>query len=589
MRASQPIILENSAVRLEISPDSSLRALIDRMTGKDYNAGDPLIPMMQLTAPGVSVSVVTCRREGRSFRAQFAPAGITALFDLTLFPEYFHWKLTELTPSSGVASIQVFRALLKLTENCGEILNVAWNPEFAVCALAISRGVRAEFRRNAYAGPALNLYRETGLVGSEWAIVACPRSRLEQVIGQVADRHGLPNPKIDGLRAKDAPFNQRSYFFTDMTEANHAVILEACRTAGMRLVLPNIYPQFYGRVGHYHLRADTYPGGESAYAGIVGKFRDAGIGVGMHAYLPLVDHLDPYACPQLHPDLVRANAFVLARDLGERDDQVVTERPPLGMMQGGSLLIDEERVDFGWVNWQLPCGFGGAQRGSYGTRAAGHKAGTLVYLLGTHAGCLQVSMQGQVVERIAARVAEFVNRFGLDMIYFDGNEGPVKLAQSHTPTHWYDRLAWLERICANLDRPDVVIESSDVQHRDWHLNTRGTCGDPDPTQPQAQDPLYKRRQPQFVGYADQLANLLPPTLGWSLLHGRGPGLRGLWDGVAPTTAQDIRAHLEVARQLDCPVSFEVTQQDLATNPELPRIFALLNAYESERLRRHGFL
>jgi hypothetical protein len=138
-----------------------------------------------------------------------------------------------------------------------------------------------------------------------------------------------------------------------------------------------------------------------------------------------------------------------------------------------------------------------------------------------------------------------------------------------------------------LDRQDIMIEAADTQHYEWHIQTRGTGSDPDPTQPQAENPYYKRRQPQILGYEEQIANLLPPSLGWSLLHGRGQGLRGLWEGVSPTTVHDIEVHIDVARELNCPLYFEVTDEDLRTNKDLPQIFKLIKKFETERLKQFG--
>ena len=587
INSSKLVVMENSSSRLEIGIDGYPRSFSDKSRSKDYLVKDPLIPLMRLSTTSASSTITSCSFKDGRFRADFGTTGVTAVFDVKVYQDYFHWKLIELKNDESVTSIQVFRIFVEIRENRGSILNIAWNNQFTFCALGISRGVQAELRSNLNTGLALTLYRETGMVGSEWAIIACSRRKVEKVIGQIADAHGLPNPKINGLRAKDAPFNQRSYFFTLMNEDNHETILKMCLAAGIRLILPNFWPQFAGHIGHYTFRQGSYPGGEAAYRAIVRKFREAGIGVGMHVYLPLIDHFDSYASPRLNKDLVRANAFVLAEDLDEKSTTVVTERPPVGMMQGGSLLIEDERVDFSWISWNMPFGFCGAKRGSYQTRPSAHKAGTIIYLLGTYAGRIQMNTHGNLMTEVCRNVSKFANKFGLDMIYFDANEGPVKIAQSRVSTLWYDRIAWLETIWSMLDREDIIIESSDVQHHDWHLNTRGTCGDPDPTQPQAEDPYYKRRQPQLVGYADQIANLLPPTLGWSLLHGQGPGLRGLWDGVSPTKVRDIEIHLDVARQLDCPVSFEITDQDWYSNRDMEKIFKLLKEFEIKRLKRFG--
>lgn len=587
MNESKLIVLENSSSRFEVGSDGYPRSLIDKQTGKDYLVKDPLIPMMQLSTTSASSLITKCSFSEGKFRAEFGATGVTAVFQVTSYPDYFHWKLIELVNGETVTSIQVFRVFVEIRENRGSVLNIAWNAQFACCALAISKGVNTDLRINLNAGLSLTVYRETGLVGSEWAIIACRRGRVEDVIGQVADTHGLPNPKVNGVRAKDAPFNQRSYFFTDMTEANHDFILKACQEAGIRLILPNIYPQFHDNIGHYNLRPDTYPGGVAGYDAIVKKFKTAGIGVGLHIYLPLIDHLDSYASPTLDEGLIRANAFILAEDMDENTTVIVIERSPIGMMQGGSLLIEDERVDFGWVSWDKPYGFHGARRGCYKTRTARHKAGTVVYLLGTNAGCMQMNLRSHLFTKVCKKVSELVNRLGIDFIFFDAHESPVHLAQTRVATRWCDRPLSTTTIFSMLDRQDIMIEAADTQHYEWHLQTRGTGSDPDPTQPQAENPYYKRRQPQILGYEEQIANLLPPTLGWSLLHGRGQGLRGLWEGVSPTTVHDIEVHIDVARELNCPLYFEVTDEDLRTNKNLPQIFKLIKKFETDRLKQFG--
>ena len=306
----------------------------------------------------------------------------------------------------------------------------------------------------------------------------------------------------------------------------------------------------------------------------------------MHVYFPVLDFADAYVVPAMDAGVVRANAFVLAQDLDATSPSVLTERPPLGLLNGGHLLIGDEQLDFGWVSWRKPPGFHGVVRGSHGTRATSHKAGTIVYLLGTYAGKLQLDPHSDLNAKVCDNVARFVNTFDLDLLFFDANEGPLQLqGQSQAPTAWYDRTAWHRPIWSALRRPDIIVESSDIQHYDWHLNTRSYCGDPDVSRPQADDPAYKKRTPHAYGYEDLRDNLMPPNLGWSLIHGEGPGMMGLSKTVPPTTVRDIEIHLDVARELDCPSSFEITPEDWKTNKDIGKILALLKRHETARLNR----
>lgn len=110
---------------------------------------------------------------------------------------------------------------------------------------------------------------------------------------------------------------------------------------------------------------------------------------------------------------------------------------------------------------QLPFGLFDVKRGQYGTRTSAHPKGASVRKLAAHRADAAFlpsveKSDRSLVEAIGMRLAEVVDGYGFDMIYFDGLQSVGALG----PIHYTAPL--VQRAFSRAVKRDVIVESSDM-------------------------------------------------------------------------------------------------------------------------------
>ena len=150
------------------------------------------------------------------------------------------------------------------------------------------------------------------------------------------------------------------------------------------------------------------------------------------------------------------------------------------------------------------------RRGQFGTRPAAHKAGAKLQKLAAHnadasfmASATLASQPGSLVERIGERLAEVVDTYGFDMIYFDGLQSMAVLG----PFHYTGTV--VQRAFARRVKRDVIVQTSQVLPYNWHLNTRAGQTDWAATDSRAFMDYTKADSERSTH-----VNLMPCDMGW---------------------------------------------------------------------------
>ena len=168
-------------------------------------------------------------RAGPDYRLRvgFEDTGITARAVLKLHPSHFELQAVGL---EGKGREDVTRWVFAnvpvgIRTNIGDWLNVAWDDQAAVALLAL------EERTDAAGSPVLraSTIRKLGLDAGKAALIACPRSRVLEVIHQVEKEHGLPAPTLGGQWAKTSAEVRRSWMITGLTAAREPAAFQAQR------------------------------------------------------------------------------------------------------------------------------------------------------------------------------------------------------------------------------------------------------------------------------------------------------------------------------------------------------------------------
>ena len=112
---------------------------------------------------------------------------------------------------------------------------------------------------------------------------------------------GIPSPRLGGAWNKTSPAIKRSYFFlTDFRESQFDEALAIARRGGFAMILLG-QESWCAGTGHYEIDRDRFPDGLDGLKRTIGRFHDAGFGVGLHFLGASIYPPDPYITPVPDP------------------------------------------------------------------------------------------------------------------------------------------------------------------------------------------------------------------------------------------------------------------------------------------------
>ena len=258
---------------------------------------------------------------------------------------------------------------------------------FAVCALALNLNTKVEELPGINTRPAASCYARFGF-GGRAALVGCPRASLREIIKKVvAASPELPSSPVGGPWALEAPDNQGSYIIGSLAPDQVEGWIELIHAFGFNQF------DFHGgkpfRFGDFRLDPELYPEGRATLKGMIDRFHEAGIKVGLHSYSFFIDKTCPWVTPRPDPRLAKDAVFTLAAPLDETTPDVPVKESTenmstiTGFAVSNSVIlqIEEELIEYEGVVKSAPFGFRKCRRGALGTTAAAHPCGAPVYHL----------------------------------------------------------------------------------------------------------------------------------------------------------------------------------------------------------------
>ena len=356
-----------------------------------------------------------------------------------------------------------------------------------------------------YVAPA---FLDGGVVGSKIALFACPAGKALETIGTIELAEGLPHPLLDGVWGKMDPGATCSYLIVDFGEATIDRAIEMTKRAGLSCLY---HGSPFETWGHFVLKRDLFPHGWDGFRMCVEKARQAGLRVGFHTLSNFITPNDSYVTPVPDRRLARVGASVLQSDADALQTEITVTEPDFFRQSTvlSTVVIGEELVQYGSVSAQAPWRLLDCKRGSFGTRAAAHRAGSSMGKLMDHSYHVFLT-DADLSQEVARNIAHFCNLTGARQLSFDGLEGNWSTGMGQYgrtlfTQAWYDALSPAEQ-------GRVINDASNPGHFNWHIYTRMNWGEPWGAAFRKGQTLYRFKNQLYFE-----RNLMPHMLGWFAL------------------------------------------------------------------------
>ncbi|MEI6424653.1 MAG: hypothetical protein WCP55_20725, partial [Lentisphaerota bacterium] len=450
---------------------------------------------------------------------------------------------------------------------------------FAICALALNLNTKVEELPGMNSRPAASCYARFGF-GGRAALLGCPRASLRDIIKKVMKASpDLPSSPVGGPWALDAPDNHGAYIIGTVAPEQVDGWIEMLRAFG-------IYQfDFHGgkpfRFGDFRLDPQLFPQGRATLKGMIDRFHEAGIKVGLHSYSFFINKTCPWVTPRPDPRLGKDAVFTLAAPLDEINPSVPVEESTenmstiTGFAVSNSVIlqIEDELVEYADVAKSAPYGFGRVRRGALGTTAAAHPKGAPVYHLREYYGLLVPDGDSSLLTEVAEHHAAFYNECGFDMIYLDALDGAHAIAGSEWTWHYGSKFVF--ELMKRLEKPPIM-EMSTLHHHLWYVRSRHGAWD----HPSRNAKPFINLHIEANEYVKRL--MLPVNLGWWRIQ--------KWMGVQGERSFEDEIEYLCAKALasDSSLSFfdeGGTPEKFAKSDNLQRMAKVIRNYES--IRRKG--
>ncbi|WP_234347454.1 hypothetical protein [Parabacteroides bouchesdurhonensis] len=489
------IIIENSQMRLVISPDGKARSLIHKPSGQeclDTNADLPvcaitqyrpydnenflMFPAKPRTFPSNKVE-----RIGDTLRVEFEDTYDIAYIPMHITDDYIHFTLDRIDyriedfgvkRKTEIDEFTLMQLPVRKRENFGEWLNVIWDNDVAVNLLATSPCTRIDaFQQK----EAINLYAgldfQVKLFHAGAALITTSKDRLLSCIDRLERDYNMPLG-VESRRRQEYPYSY--YELRDVTTDNIDEHIEYARKGGFKTIVI-YYVDFAESCGHYPWRKE-YPNGMKDLKEITDKIYKAGMIPGLHLHYSKVGRNDPYLLGE-EPDtrLNRVRNFTLARPADSTSTVLYIEENPEGtqMEKDRTLLqIGKELVLYTGYTSTPPYQLTGCTRGVGGSVPRNYEKGEKFGLLDVDDWPLfvRIDQNTGLQKEVSKRLGEIYAGAGFKFVYFDG-------AEDVPMPYWYNVSRSQLSVYEELNPSPLYAEGALKSHYGWHILSRGNAFD----------------------------------------------------------------------------------------------------------------
>jgi len=489
------IVLENSEMRLEITPAGVARSLLHKASGQECLAQDADVPMFSLTqyrpydnelqlaypAEVTHFSGTQVTRQGDRLIVEFALVGYEMSVELRITDAYIAFRLDKLN-YRGFTSLRVKRKTeidetlfvqlpVKDRTNRGDWLNVMWDDDVAVNLLATDPCARIQANpRQGYHLFQAGTVDEVQLEGVGAALIATATPHLMDRIARVEEDFGLPQ----GVKSRRSREYSYSYYeASSMTPEDAGRHIQYAKQCGFR-AMDVYYVAFASSAGHFPWRPE-YPRGMRDLQKVVSQIKNAGILPGIHIHYNKAHKQDAYVSPTPDPRLNLSGSFTLSENIDAAATSIPVEENPRRCTlddQRRILKIQNELITYERYTTTPPYRFENCQRGALGTQAAAYEISTRVGLLDvdTWPVFVRFTQNTSIQDEVAERLKAIYEQAGFQFVYYDG-------AEDVPPPYWYTVSRAQCIVGQRLQPQPLFAEGACKSHFSWHILTRGNAFD----------------------------------------------------------------------------------------------------------------
>ena len=597
MDAVEPVVIDNSQMRLVIGGDGTAKSLVHKPTGTECLIQGGRVPISTVTEPRpyqneIKLAYPNKKTTFRSNAVRLEGDTLTIGYELIpwettvkvkVTPDYiaFHLDAFHLTEPYGIAMTEppvsemwFLRLPVRDLGHWGDWLNVVWDDEVAVNLLATEPCANAdsdegEGFRILQAGTDVNVQ----LTGVTAALITCAKDELLDKIATVEEDYGLPH----GVASRRGDLYTASYYWTaGVTPENVGEHIEYARQGGFRL-MSIYYPAFlesrgYRLIGNYDVYRQEYPNGKADLRKMLERIKAAGITPGCHFLHSHIGRDSKYVTPIPDSRLNLLRVFTLAQPLGVDDTTVAVQQNPMHSTMAPNrkvLKIGTELISYEGYTTTPPYTFRGCVRGVDGTTVNAQPQGTLFGLLDVSefgATSVYIDQYSDLQDEVADGIAEIWDA-GFEFLYFDGSEGV-------NPPFWYHVAGAQYRVFGKLEPEPILAEGAAKTHFSWHMLTGGNAFDVFRPEKLKEETI---RHP-FREAPRMQDNFTRLNFGWL----------GYWlpdEDTIGTQPDQLEFVTSKAAAWDCPVSIQANPAVLAQHPRTADNFEVFRRWEEVRARK----
>ncbi len=341
---------------------------------------------------------------------------------------------------------------------------------------------------------------EGSIVGAAVILTRADNSdEMLQKISRIELEEGLPHPTLDGEWAKTSPHASDIYF--DFAGGDIEQQIRIVERAGANWIY---YSDPFESWGQFEVSKVKFPGGDPQFKESVDKALSHGINVGTHTLSNFVHTYDRYVTPAPDKDLLAFDPTPIKKAISATDTDIyIGEALNYAVKQTLSLVrIGDELIRFDKFDAERCC-LTGCERGACGTAAEAHDAGSIITHMADH-GYATLFPNHALQSDMAGNIGDFMARFGLRRLSFDGLEGCTYTGHGEMGTNTFVKTVF------DHAGGDLICDASTPSHYRWHALSYFNWGEPWYDSDRRGGNYNYRASNQDYFHR----NLLPGMLGW---------------------------------------------------------------------------
>lgn len=512
---------ETDSTQIVLGANGQLLRFGDRASGENLlapNQPSPLISCELVNEGLCTANALSYDAASGLLTVRLGTRGVTASVAVKARKTHVTFELQKVA-GDGVKAVQFGPFPFALPgATVGTVVGVIRGPRLAVGIQALNIHTDAGASPTAAGGDLWARARQDqgGALGAKIALFCAASADALATIGQIELAEGLPHPLLGGVWGKVSPVARRSYFITEIGEANVDELLPFLKAGGFKYVY---HPEGFQSWGHFDLKPEYFPRGDESLKAVTARLRQEDIRLGFHTLSFTITTNDPYIRPIPDPRLARTGESPLATDIDAKTGDITVAAPepfrkedtlvtdmivtiPGEFHGAGTVMVDQELINYKGVSAAAPWRFGSIQRGAFGTTPAPHRKGAPVIRLAVGCGGFLPDVESTLQDEMVDRLLTLCNRYDLAQLSFDGLEAQMVYGKGV-----YAEMRPLQRFYDGL-KGEVISDASNWYHYNWHIHTRMNWGEL--TQP-AKPSIDHLRLPN-LDYFEK--NLYPRALGW---------------------------------------------------------------------------